>query len=57
MVSPGVFTEEVETGVPCGLVVKRSGVVTAVACITAVAYVQPLAWELLHAVPRPNKKK
>ena len=41
---------------PGGLAVKGSGIVTAVAQVTAVAGVQSLAWELTHvanATPPP----
>ena len=40
---------------PGGLVGKESGGVTAVAQVTAVAWVQSLVWELPHAVGTPKR--
>ena len=44
---------------PCGTVGKGSGIIPAVAWVAAVAQVQPLAQEPLHAagVPMPPPKK
>ena len=41
----------------CGAAGKGSGVVTAVACIISVAWVQSLAWELPQAAGVAKKKK
>ena len=42
---------------PSGLVVKGSGVVTAVARVAAVVQLPSLAQELLHSLAQPKKKK
>ena len=42
---------------PGGLAVKGSGVVTALAQVIAVVWVQPLAQELLHAGGEDKKKR
>ena len=42
---------------PGGLVVKGSGIVAAVALVTAVMWFHPWVWELPHAVGTAKKKK
>ena len=41
---------------PCGTAGKGCGIVTAVALVIAMAWVQSLAWELLHATSAVKKK-
>ena len=43
------ITKEQDRGVPWWLSRSRSGIVTIAAQVTAVMYVQSLAWELPHA--------
>ena len=42
---------------PCGAAGQGSGIVTAVALVIARAWVQPLTWELLHAIHGCGQKK